>query len=39
MADYRKRIAEAIAFARESAGVSQRELADRLKRDKRTLQK
>ena len=39
MADYRKRIAEAIAFARESVGVSQRELADRLKRDKRTLQK
>ena len=39
MADYRKRIAEAIAFARESAGLSQRELADRLKRDKRTLQK
>ena len=39
MPDYRKRIAEAIAFARESAGVSQRELADRMGRDKRTLQK
>lgn len=39
MRDYRERIAEAIAFARETAGLSQRELADRLGRDKRTLQK
>ena len=39
MPDYRKRIAEAITFARESVGVSQRELADRIGRDKRTLQK
>jgi len=39
MSNYRKRIAEAIIFARESVGVSQRELAERLKRDRRTLQK
>lgn len=39
MPDYRRRIAEAITFARESVGVSQRELADRIGRDKRTLQK
>lgn len=39
MPDYRKRIAEAIAFARESADLSQRELADRMGRDKRTIQK
>ena len=36
--DYR--VAEAIVTAaREAAGVSQRELADRLGRDKRTIQK
>lgn len=39
MSNYRKRISEAIIFARESVGVSQRELAERLKRDRRTLQK
>ncbi len=39
MPNYRKRIAEAIIFARESVGVSQRDLSERLKRDKRTLQK
>ena len=39
MTEYRLRVAEAIAAARESAGVSQRELAERLGRDKRTIQK
>ena len=39
MTEYRLRVAKAIAAARESAGVSQRELADRLGRDKRTIQK
>ena len=36
---YRYRVAEAMTAAREAAGVSQRELADRLGRDKRTIQK
>ncbi len=39
MTDYRIRIGEAIAFARNSVGKSQQELADLLGRDKRTLQK
>ena len=39
MTDYRIRIGEAIAFARNSVGRSQQELADLLGRDKRTLQK
>ena len=39
MSEYRLRVAEAIVAARESVGVSQRELADRLGRDKRTIQK
>ena len=39
MSEYRIRVAEAITSARESAKVSQRELADRLGRDKRTIQK
>ena len=39
MSEYRLRVAEAITSARETAGVSQRELADRLGRDKRTIQK
>lgn len=39
MSEYRLRVAEAIAAARIAAGVSQRELAERLGRDKRTIQK
>mgnify|MGYP000164095045 FL=1 len=39
MSAYRYRVAEAMTAAREAAGVSQRELADRLGRDKRTIQK
>lgn len=39
MSEYRMRVAMAIAAARETADVSQRELADRLGRDKRTIQK
>lgn len=39
MPDYRRRVAEAIAFARNSVGMSQQELAAKLGRDKRTLQK
>lgn len=39
LSDYRFRVARAITAAREAAGVSQRELADRLGRDKRTIQK
>ena len=39
MSAYRYRVAEAMTAAREAAGVSQRELADRLGRDKRTNQK
>ena len=39
MSEYRYRVAEAITAAREAAGISQRELADRLGRDKRTIQK
>ena len=39
MSEYRLRVAEAIVAARESVDVSQRELADRLGRDKRTIQK
>lgn len=39
MLEYRLRVAEAIVAARESVDVSQRELADRLGRDKRTIQK
>ena len=39
MSAYRCRVAEAMTAAREAAGVSQRELADRLGRDKRTIQK
>lgn len=39
MTEYRKRIAEAIVNAREAVDVSQRELAERLGRDKRTVQK
>lgn len=39
MLNYRKRIAESIVSARESACVSQRELAERIGRDKRTIQK
>lgn len=34
MSEYRLRVAEAIVAARESVDVSQRELADRLGRDK-----
>lgn len=37
--NYRNRIGEAIAFARNVAGRSQQELADMLGRDKRTIQK
>ncbi len=36
MSNYRNRIGEAIAFARNVAGRSQQELADMLGRDKRT---
>ena len=39
MSDYRKRIAESIVSARETVCVSQRELAERVGRDKRTVQK
>ena len=39
MSNYRNRIGEAIAFARNVAGRSQQELADMLGRDKRTIQK
>ena len=39
MTNYRNRIGEAIAFARNMAGRSQQELADMLGRDKRTIQK
>ena len=39
MTEYRKRIAEAIINAREAVEVSQRELAERLGHDKRTVQK
>ncbi len=39
MKNYQHRIGEAIAFARNTAGRSQQELADALGRDKRTLQK
>lgn len=39
MSEYRKRIAESIVNARETACVSQRELADRIGHDKRTIQK
>lgn len=39
MSEYRKRIAETIVSARESVCVSQRELAERMSRDKRTIQK
>lgn len=39
MTNYRNRIGEAIAFARNVAGRSQQELADMLGRDKRTIQK
>lgn len=39
MKTYQHRIGEAIAFARNTAGRSQQELADALGRDKRTLQK
>lgn len=39
MTDYRRRIAEALANARETVGISQRELAERLGHDKRTVQK
>ena len=39
LSDYRFRVARAITAAREAAEVSQRELADRLGRDKRTIQK
>ena len=39
MSEYRLRVAKAIVAAREAAGVSQRELADRLGHDKRTIQK
>lgn len=39
MVEHRIRVAEAIAAARQDAGVSQRDLAERLGRDKRTIQK
>ena len=39
MTNYRNRIGEAIAFARNVAGRSQQELTDMLGRDKRTIQK
>lgn len=39
MSEYRWRVAQALTAAREAAGVSQRELAERLGRDKRTIQK
>lgn len=39
MKDYRRRIAEVLVNARETVGVSQRELAERLGHDKRTVQK
>ena len=39
MVEHRIRVAEAIAAARQDAGVSQRELAERLGRDRRTIQK
>lgn len=39
MREYRKRIAETIVAARELANVSQRQLAELLGRDKRTIQK
>lgn len=39
MTNYRNRIGEAIAFARNVAGRSQQELANMMGRDKRTLQK
>ena len=39
MVDYRSRIGKAIAFARISVDISQQELAELLKRDKRTVQK
>lgn len=39
MPGYRTRVSQAIAAAREAADVSQRELAERLGRDKRTIQK
>ena len=38
MTNYRNRIGEAIAFARNVAGRSQQELADMLGRDKSTIQ-
>lgn len=38
MSNYRNRIGEAIAFARNVAGRSQQELADMLGRDKRTIE-
>lgn len=37
MTNYRNRIGEAIAFARNVAGRSQQELANMMGRDKRTL--
>ena len=39
MTGYRGRIAKSLVNARESAEVSQRELAERLGHDKRTVQK
>ena len=39
MVEHRIRVAEAIAAARQDAGVSQRTLAERLGRDRRTIQK
>ena len=39
MTNYRNRIGEAIAFARNVPGRSQQELANIMGRDKRTLQK
>ena len=39
MVEHRIRVAEAIAAARQDAGVSQRDLAERLGRDRRTIQK
>lgn len=39
MVEHRIRVAEAIAAARQDAGVSQRALAERLGRDRRTIQK
>ena len=39
MVEHRIRVAEAIVAARQDAGVSQRDLAERLGRDRRTIQK